>query len=167
MFQGQKPQSIFEIGCANGGLLKDLVNHYGDIPVGGVDVSVSIQKAKELFPKYSMNFLRGDLNDPWPIPDNSYDIVFSVGVLMYMFEPLHVLREMYRITKHRIILAEYHNEQVDFCGALTKAFIKDNRVQVGLIRDYKTLFAVLNLPFSSISYEYDQETGKTIFICTK
>lgn len=159
MFNNETPASVFEIGCANGGLLRDLRSKYPDIRVGGMDISKSIDQCKSEFGPD--NFYWADLNDtPWPIPDKSYDIVFSVGVLMYMFDPLSVLREMFRISK-KVILAEYHHSQVDLCGQLTKGYIEDGKIQTGIIRDYISLFKVMNMPMT-LTYQ-ESSAGKTIF----
>lgn len=158
MFKDENPTSVFEIGCANGGLLKDLKSHYPNLVVGGMDISKSIDECKKEFG--NDNFYWADLNDPWPIADKSYDVAFSVGVLMYMFDPLSVLREMFRIS-NKIILAEYHHAQVDLCGQLTKGYIENGRVQTGIIRDYISLFKVMNVPMT-LTYQ-ESSIGKTIF----
>lgn len=140
MFAGENPQSVFEVGCANGGLLEDL----GIKIVGGIDKTTSdIEKAKILFPKCKDNFFVGDIeNIPWPVKDKQYDIVFTVGTLMYVENYLPVLKEMLRIGK-KVILAEPTEGEV----------IKD----IHGIRYY---------------HEYPGEikgeiVGKTIFICNK
>lgn len=159
MFKDETPSSVFEIGCANGGLLKDLKGHYPDLKVGGMDISKSIEDCKKEFGTDGFHW--ADLNDaPWPIPDKSYDVAFSVGVLMYMFDPLTVLREMFRIS-NKIIIAEYHHAQVDLCGQLTKGYIENGKIQTGIIRDYISLFKAMNVPMS-LTY-YESSVGKTIF----
>src|SRR3990167_5580217 len=97
IFEGEKPESIFEIGCASGKLLEYAQSLYRDIKVGGLDISVQgLKEAKETFPKYADNFILHNINDPWPLPDKSYYIIFSVGVLMYLFDPREALKEMMR-----------------------------------------------------------------------
>jgi len=159
MFMEETPSSVFEIGCANGSFLTDLKTNYPSLVVGGMDISNSIEVCKKQFD--AMHFYREDLNDcPWPIADKSYDIVFSIGVLMYMFEPLSILREMLRIGK-RVIIAEFHSPHIDLCGQLTKGYIQNGKIQTGIIRDYLSLFKTLNMPVS-VSY-YESTQGKTIF----
>ena len=159
MFTDENPKSVFEIGCANGGLLTDLMTKYPNLEVGGMDVSRCISQCESL----RGNFYREDLNDPWPVKDNSYDIVFSVGVLMYMFEPLSVLREMFRVAKDKVILAEYHHSEVDLCGQLTKGYINKGKIQTGIIRDYISLLSLLKIPMS-VTYQ-ESSVGKTIIKC--
>ena len=160
MFANETPQSIFEIGCGGTALLKDISDHYGGIRVGGIDISkVRMENAKNVFP--GVEFLVHDLNDPWPIPDNSYDIVFSVGVLMYMFYPEAVIREMLRVAKDKIIIAEYHNKNTDEYGALLKV-IMGEKTHTGICRNYEALFHKLGLP---ITMEITND--KTIIKCQK
>ena len=155
----QKPESVFEIGCANGGFLKDLRDRFGDIKVGGMDISESINQCKEMFPG---DFYLRSITDPWPIPDQSYDVVFSVGVLMYMFEPVHVLKEMFRVGK-KVVFAEYHHPEVGPYGQMTRGYLDGDKVQLGIIRDYFSLLGVLKIP---MQVEMENYQNKTIFICT-
>lgn len=164
MFTEEAPESVFEIGCANGGLLKDLKDNYPNLKVGGMEISESIIKAKELFPEQADNFILRDLNDPWPVPDKSYDIVFSVGVLMYMFDPLPVLKEMLRVAKNKIIIAEYHHQEVGPFGQMTRAYMDNGKIYMGIIRNYLSLFQLLNIPLSCTIQETNGD--KTIIKCT-
>ena len=102
MFAGEKPESVFEVGCANGGLLKDL----GVKIVGGIDRHPGdIDKSKTLFSHCAENFILQDITSfPWPI-NKLYDVVFSVGTLMYIKKPVRVIEEMMKFGS-KVILAE-------------------------------------------------------------
>lgn len=143
IFEGEKPESIFEIGCASGKLLEYAQSLYGDIKVGGLDISVQgLKEAKETFPKYADNFILHNINDPWPIPDNSYDIVFSVSVLMYLCNPKESIREMMRVVKNKIIVSEYHSDETDEWGGLLK-YQNEEKTEFsgsGIYRNYMKLF---------------------------
>lgn len=165
MLENEKPESVFEIGCSNGGLLKDIRDKYGKIKVGGMDVLQSVNDCKGLFPDCKDNFLMRSITEPWPIADKSYDIVFSVGVLMYVFDPIFALKEMLRVAKDKIILAEYHHSEVDFMGMVTKGYYENDKIQIGLIRNYITLFQVVGVPVS-LSFK-DSKQGKTIIKVVK
>lgn len=158
MFRGESPKSVFEIGCANGGLLKDLKDHYQGLIVGGMETSECINKSVDQFGP--THFYRADINDPWPIPDKSYDIVFSVGVLMYMFDPIPVLKEMLRVGK-KVIIAEPHDPNTDLFGHLSEGGLSNGKMQSGIVRNYSDLIERMNIPVSVIHYESSQ--GKTIF----
>lgn len=159
MFKGENPESIFEIGCGGAGLLKDVSDHYGGIRVGGIDTSkVRMENSKNLFP--DIQFIVHDLNDPWPVPDNSFDIVFSVCTLGYIFNPFPVVQEMFRVARDKVILAEYHSNNTDEYGFLLKAIMPD-RTETLIARDYRKLLKDKNLQF------FNSESGKTIIKCRK
>lgn len=164
MFKEEKPKSVFEIGCANGGLLAQLVEHFPDLVVGGMDIMKSdLAIAKKKFPTYSDNFLFHNVLEPWPIADKSYDIVFSVGVLMYIFEAVPVIQEMFRVGK-KVIIAEYHHQELDIFGHMTRGYWDKGRVHTGIIRNYIEIFQSLGIPMS-IRVE-ETGLGKTILKCT-
>lgn len=146
MFKGEKPQSAFEIGCAGGPFLLELRENYGDIKVGGMDISLGdLQSACGKFPQYQDNFLLHNLVEtPWPLDDKEYDISFSIGVLMYIFEPEKVINEMLRISR-KIILAEFHNTELDEYGGLSKVMQMDKIVGLGISRNYASLFKKIGL----------------------
>ena len=104
MFKDENPKSIFEVGCANGGLLRDAGT---DIIVGGIDKHEGdLLRSKKLFQRDADNFFVGDLNDiPWKVKDKQYDVAFSVGTLLYLEDPREVLKEMRRIAE-KVFIAE-------------------------------------------------------------
>ena len=168
MFEIENPKSVFEIGCAGGPFLKELREHYGDILVGGMDITRSdLESAKEKFPPH----IYGDMRDnfivhnlvetPWPIEDNKYDIVFCIGVLMYIFEPEKVIRECLRIGK-KLILAEFHNGNLDEYGGLTKVTQGEKVVGLGITRNYCELIKKMGLKYEVKSYD---PPFKTIISC--
>lgn len=173
MFEGEHPKSIFEIGVANGFLLKEycMVNN---IPsVNGMDI--------KLFEGFTLNYPEGQffLHDvkqvPWPVPDNSYDIVCDIGTLLLIPNPYPVIKEMLRICKDKIILAENQDEKQDDYG-LAHNTQKNEYVQMEqstpqdidfyawrISRDYKKVFKKLGKTIEVIGKVSD----KTIFKCLK
>lgn len=109
LFEGENPNSIFEVGCGVGGFLEDYRTLKG-VAVGGIELNAKdLNEAKEKFPQYVENFILGDANQPWPI-DRKYDIVFSIGTLILMPYPQTCLKEMLRIGK-KVIIAEPHGQE--------------------------------------------------------
>lgn len=164
MFEGETPESVFEIGVGGGGLLKDISDSYGGLRVGGVDISkVRMANLKNIFP--NQEFLVHDLNDPWPVPDNSYDIVFSVGVLMYIFDPIPVVKEMFRVSKHKVIITEFHHGELDQFGVLTKPFRDKTQTYHGIIRNY--IDVIRGAGYLGDITIFQSNEGKSILKCLK
>lgn len=173
MFADEIPKSIFEVGCGNGGLFSDYANDKG-LTVGGMDVNLS--GAVLTFPAQKDNFiLHNAENVPWPIPSESYDIVFTVGTLLLIPDPFPVLKEMMRICKDKIIIAEVHGEDFDEYGEGTN-FVKSgirkfydgarqspDYYDYRITRNYYKVFKKLGWEFE----ECESGGGKSIFKCKK
>lgn len=162
MFEGENPKSLFEIGVGGGGLLKDAADHFKCTKIGGIDISKVRMKNLETM---KGEFIVHDLNDPWPVPDKSYDIVFSVGVLMYMFNPIPIMKEMFRVAKDKVILAEYHHQELDKYGVLTRPFKDKDTIHQGIIRNYIELLSDLGIKMEIKIL--NQGSDKTIIKCQK
>lgn len=90
-----KPESVLEIGCARGYILKRLQDC--GIPAEGMEVSKHCYLTRAID-----NIIRWDIcNTPWPIPDKAYDVCLSVAVMEHI--PEHrlddVLREIDRVSR--------------------------------------------------------------------
>ena len=164
MFEGENPSSIFEVGVAGGLLMKEK-----PWVVGGIDInSTDILSAKLNYPQYADNFIQYDARKPnWPIPDNSYDIVFSVGTLCLIEDPMITIKEMLRIAKDKIILAEFHNKIDKKSDLYSFSFGNTGRTGFGYehryIRDNIRVFKELGKKAEFIG----EVTGKTIIKCKK
>ena len=165
MFEGESPKSVFEIGCAGGPFLQELREHYGDIEVGGMDIMESdLNSAIDKFPEHILNFSVHNLVEvPWSIGDNEYDVVFCIGVLMYIFEPEKVIRECLRIGK-KFILAEFHRDDLDEYGGLTKIMQGETVQGLGITRNYIKLLTKMGIKHEVKNYE---PPYKSIIVCQK
>lgn len=114
---------ILDIGCGKGFLLHELKILIPGATVCGLDISeFALENAKpEIRP-----FLRhGDVRQPLPFEDESFDLVLSVGTLhnLRLFHLLDALREMDRVGRDKYLMVEsYRDEQELFnlqCWALT------------------------------------------------
>ncbi len=102
MLQGETFESIFEVGCAEAHLMDYLEGKRR----GGIDRRLDTIRGRE-------NFIEADLtNLPWPVKDKEYDIAFTFGTLMYIKDPIPVIKEMFRIADRVIIVEPMEGEKI-------------------------------------------------------
>jgi len=97
-------KSVLEVGCGTGRNLKTIGEHFPEIGARGIEpqpmgcytaqnigVDVEIGKAQDI-----------------PKDDNSFDMVFTFGVLIHIGPHLKkAFEEMFRVSKRYILIAEY------------------------------------------------------------
>lgn len=101
---------VLDIGCGNGYVLSRYARHGADVT--GVDLTAT---AVELSRKrFALEGLPGQFVEidghHLPFPDNTFDIVCSMGVLHHIANPAPTVSEMYRVMKPggRLIVMLYH-----------------------------------------------------------
>lgn len=157
MFEGEKPTSVFEFGCANGGLLKDLAQSFPGLVVGGADMNqTDLERAKLLHPQHKDNFLYHNVNDLLPIPSDSYDIVFGVGILMYVLNPQVAIEEAIRIAKKKVIFAEFHFDELSEVGSLIKVNWPPGTFHLAVGRNYTKMYDYIKKPASVVNSGIDK-----------
>ena len=168
MFENENPISVFEVGCANGGLLKDITLKYPNIEVGGLDTNLSdLVRAKSLFPKYTENFILGDIRYT-EIPKH-YNIIFTCGTLMMIATNILPLIEKMRKSSRAVFIAEMHDDIQDEWGTntdlvegdikLSKDSDNGSTINTRITRNYKKVFEKLGIPFEHLGHV----AGKDIF----
>lgn len=103
----RNPENILEYGVGNASLLKKIHNNNNKIRCYGVDLSISqIQSAKRIFPEAE---LRVCSLKKIRYTDNYFDVVYGIGVLMYLkpYERAKCYSELYRVTRDLLIAVEY------------------------------------------------------------
>jgi len=87
--------SVLECGCGPGDILELIDNQYCKLT--GIDLNKRyIELASERVPKAKL--IEGNV-EQLPFPDESFDIVFAVGVLMYLKNDREAAKEISRVTK--------------------------------------------------------------------
>ena len=177
VFENENPSSIFEVGCTAGMLFKSYYDESNEeLIVGGLDF-FPVEAAKGIYPKCAENFFQWDATKtPYPIADNSFDIVFTIGTLLLIPDPYPVIKEMLRICKDKIIIAEQQDWQCDDYGISTHLITGDTPEQQkeGMLqpvdfnytrikRDYEKVFKKLGLKIDIKETYID----KTIIKCKK
>jgi SAM-dependent methyltransferase len=114
---------ILDVGCGKGHLLHEFKQLLPAAEVRGLDISrYGIEQALE---SVRSQLIRRRAQDPYPWPDQSFDLVVSLGCLhnLRMFDLKAALSEIERVGKHKYVMVEsYRNEQELFnlqCWALT------------------------------------------------
>lgn len=95
--------TILDVGCARGGLLKELLGK-GDLDYYGVDISKNMIKLnKTQFPKHSWKV--GGI-DNLPVEDNSFDMVVCANVLTHVERDNinKAVSECFRVSKQHVLL---------------------------------------------------------------
>jgi len=97
-----KENSVLDIGCGDGFLLKKLLEKNKNIKALGVDISpVALGKAKE----NGIDTMLSDITEALPFENNSFESVLLLDVLEHMFQPEPVLKEAARIAERYVYIS--------------------------------------------------------------
>jgi ubiquinone/menaquinone biosynthesis C-methylase UbiE len=92
---------VLEVGCGTGAVLRELTT---PAPLHGLDLEpVSLTQCR--IHASAASLTRGDAHF-LPYPDQSFDIVYCHFLLLWVSDPLQVVREMARVGKTVLALAE-------------------------------------------------------------
>ena len=81
-----------ELGCGNGGRLVHLREQFDFKQALGVDFSFEQSVERE-----TERFIRSDLNQRWPVHDNSADVIVAMMVIEHLFDPFFCFGEVARV----------------------------------------------------------------------
>jgi ubiquinone/menaquinone biosynthesis C-methylase UbiE len=97
-----KHKSALDIGSGLGGMAFYLADKY-DMRITGLEVNPWMvafsEKQTPEHLKSNVSFLQSHGNSDWPIPNNSYDIIYSKGVLTHLEKKDEIFLECYRLLK--------------------------------------------------------------------
>lgn len=105
--------SILELGCNSGGNLLNINNVCNsNMYLCGIELSEEAVKYGKEVEKNQANLIVGSIDDLSRFEDNSFDLVFTAGVLLYLppFKIIGVIKEMKRIAKKFIFSIEKHGK---------------------------------------------------------
>ena len=92
-FKGKK--SVLDIGCAEGVLGSEIKKRYG-CDVFGMEINkYAIKQAQRLGIKVKM----ADLENKWPFPDNSFDVVMAAQIIEHVINTDNIILEANRVLK--------------------------------------------------------------------
>jgi ubiquinone/menaquinone biosynthesis C-methylase UbiE len=96
-----KARRVLEVGCGTGAILRDLVT---PASLQGLDLdAAALAECRIHVPVVSLT--RSDAHF-LPYPDQSFDIVYCHFLLLWVHDPLRVVREMARVGRSVLALAE-------------------------------------------------------------
>ncbi|MFH1457315.1 MAG: class I SAM-dependent methyltransferase [Patescibacteria group bacterium] len=100
LVSNEQYNSIIDIGCNRGNLLRRLKKKVNPEKISGIDISdVAIKDIKSVFTDIPENFSVHNIDTKTPFLDNSFDLVTMVAVLEHVFDPIVVIKEVHRIMK--------------------------------------------------------------------
>jgi ubiquinone/menaquinone biosynthesis C-methylase UbiE len=96
----RKRDTVLEVGCGTGVVLRDLVPLVGPGGrVAGIDPSRAVLAAARRFCRgIGVNIRYGD-GAKLPFTDDGFDVTLAVTVLLHVADPVAVVREMARVTR--------------------------------------------------------------------
>lgn len=119
-FDNYRGKRLLEIGCGTGTDLLQFAR--GGAEVTGLDLTPrSIEVARQRFAVYGCagTFAIGDAEN-LAFPDESFDVVYSFGVLHHTPDTVSAVREVHRVLRRggRAIVMLYHRRSLYYWGAL-------------------------------------------------
>merc|ERR1712190_312466 len=92
-----------EIGCGRGRITHHVSSHTGahvtGMNIDPMQIKIANQYANETGMASQLKFLEGNMNDPFPFPDNSFDAFYQVQAMTYAADLKNVFSEIYRVVK--------------------------------------------------------------------
>lgn len=107
----QNARHILEVGCGTGAILRELVT---PASIHGLDLEpASLAECRTRCDAAAVSLTRGD-GHHLPYPDKSFDIGYCHFLLLWVNDPLQVVREMARVSRCVLALAEPdYSQRVD------------------------------------------------------
>lgn len=102
--------NYLDLGCGEGDLIKT-VSPFVKKAVGA-DIALNrLQLAKQKTKQLSnVSFVKHDFDEKLPFADNSFDLISSLSVMEYIYDPYAHLQELHRVLKpHGYIIIEVPN----------------------------------------------------------
>jgi ubiquinone/menaquinone biosynthesis C-methylase UbiE len=133
-------QSFFEAGCGFGWNVKRVKEEFPSVKVGGVDFSsTQLAHGRDYMGDLECAFNQGDICN-MPLPDNAYDVGFSLGVFMNIHPSkiAEAAAQMARVCKKYIIHLEYDENNT------TKELKEKRAPKTNIVsHDYKAVYESL------------------------
>lgn len=93
-----KNAKILDVGCGSGTLANFWKEQGYDVT--GLDMS---DRSLEITSRKGVHCVKGDVTKRLPFEDNTFDLVYSDGLLEHFIDPKPVLEEIYRVSKGYVL----------------------------------------------------------------
>lgn len=106
-----KPKKVLEVGCGYGRNLKELKKVYPDCEIYGIDISTTqLENARDYLEEEEPHLFQYEEGQKLPFDDNSFDLVFTSGVLCIMYPEVvdEICTDMLRVSSKYVV----HNEDM-------------------------------------------------------
>ncbi|HHT9136273.1 MAG TPA: class I SAM-dependent methyltransferase [Candidatus Wunengus sp. YC60] len=99
-FHPETPQSILDIGTADGLMLSNLKDAFPDATCAGIEYARDLMACCE---SKIIHLIQGDAV-VLPIKDNVFDVVIATAIIEHVSEPVQLVREAFRVLRKKGIL---------------------------------------------------------------
>ena len=89
---------ILDVGCGSGTLAHFWKENGYDVT--GLDMS---DRSLEITSRKGVHCVKGDVTKRLPFNDNTFDLVYSDGLLEHFIDPKPILEEIFRVSKKKIL----------------------------------------------------------------
>ncbi len=100
MLRTNEGSSLLDVGCGTGHFSRRFSAL--DLSVTGIDTDPAVLKFASMQGD-DIHYIQGNALE-LPFPDNAFDYTIAVTSLCFIDDPLQVLREMWRVTRHALAL---------------------------------------------------------------
>ena len=94
-FHPEKPESILDIGTADGLMLSNLKDTFPNATCAGIEYARDLMACCE---SKTIHLIQGDAV-VLPIKDNAFDVVIATAIIEHVSEPIQLIREASRVLR--------------------------------------------------------------------
>ena len=99
-FHPEKPESILDIGTADGLMLSNLKDTFPNATCVGIEYARDLIAYSE---NKTIHLIQGDAV-VLPIKDNAFDVVIATAIIEHVSEPIQLIREAFRVLREKGIV---------------------------------------------------------------
>jgi SAM-dependent methyltransferase len=93
LLSGRPVDSMLDVGCGDGSVTMDFAASVGAREVAGIEY---VDELRDLAGEKGIRCLKGDLNDRWELPSDSFDLVLSSQNIEHVHNTRLYMEEAYR-----------------------------------------------------------------------